>query len=135
MGLNRRNKPLKLLKFEDSILHPNSYYNLTALLQSGLLQGRVIFKGNVFVDQTPAGTASKASKLLTSKKEKEKARILAKIQESSMAESSMDFHLFAQLLNQNLQILDLNCSNIHIFGSERQKDNVLRVIFKGFCGY
>ena len=119
MGLNRRNKPLKLLKFEDSILHPNSYYNLTALLQSGLLQGRVIFKGNVFVDQTPAGTASKASKLLTSKKEKEKARILAKIQESSMAESSMDFHLFAQLLNQNLQILDLNCSNIHIFGSER----------------
>ena len=52
-----------------------------------------------------------------------------------MAESSMDFHLFAQLLNQNLQILDLNCSNIHIFGSDRQKDNVLRVIFKGFCGY
>ena len=43
MGLNRRNKPLKLLKFENSTLHPNSYYNLTALLQSGLLQGRVIY--------------------------------------------------------------------------------------------
>ena len=51
MGLNRRNKPLKLLKLQDSVLHPNSYYNLTALLQSGLLQGSVIFSGNVFVEQ------------------------------------------------------------------------------------
>ena len=56
--------------------------------------------------------------MLTSKKEKEKAKILAKLAESQLAESSMEGNLFAQLLGRNLQILDLNCSNKHLFGVE-----------------
>ena len=52
-----------------------------------------------------------------------------------MVESSMDLNLFASLLTRNLQILKLDCTNAHLFGTETHKDNVLRVVFKHFCGY
>ena len=60
---------------------------------------------------------------------------MAKIQESQSIETSMDMNLFASLLTRNLQILKLDCANAHLFGTETHKDNVLKVIFKHFCGH